>query len=331
MDSSLLQSARQVLLAEARALEAASLRLDGEFDRAVDLLAAHAGKVLVTGIGKSGIIAQKIAATFCSVGQPAVFLHPVEALHGDLGLYTPGDPTVVVSRSGNTAELLRLVTQLKAVASPVIGILGAPQSSLGALMDVVLDASVRAEADPNNLAPTASASVAMGLGDALAIGLIERRGFTPADFARFHPAGQLGRNLLLRVSEVMHPLAQVAAAAAADPLRQVVIAMTSRPLGAACVLDSEGRLAGLVTDGDVRRALRQHDDIRGVVAGDVMTARPATILPGASVHEALRKMEDRGSQISVLPVVDEAGLCVGLLRLHDLYQHQPSSTLKTSG
>ncbi|MGC9999382.1 MAG: KpsF/GutQ family sugar-phosphate isomerase [Bryobacteraceae bacterium] len=325
MDSTLLQSARQVLLAEARALEAASARLDGEFERAVDLLAAHAGKVLVTGIGKSGIIAQKIAATFCSVGQPAVFLHPVEALHGDLGLYTPGDPTIVVSRSGNTAELLRLVTQLKAVASPVIGILGAPQSSLGVLMDVVLDASVRAEADPNNLAPTASASVAMGLGDALAIGLIERRGFTPADFARFHPAGQLGRNLLLRVSEVMHPLAQVATAAATDPLRQVVIGMTSRPLGAACVLDSQGRLAGLITDGDVRRALRQHDDIRGVVAADVMTVRPAAIAPGASVHEALRKMEDRGSQISVLPVVDEMGLCVGLLRLHDLYQHQPSA------
>jgi arabinose-5-phosphate isomerase len=325
MDSTLLQSARQVLLAEARALEAASARLDGEFERAVDLLARHAGKVLVTGIGKSGIIAQKIAATLCSVGQPAVFLHPVEALHGDLGLYTPGDPTIVVSRSGNTAELLRLVTQLKAVASPVIGILGAPQSSLGVLMDVVLDASVRAEADPNNLAPTASASVAMGLGDALAIGLIERRGFTPADFARFHPAGQLGRNLLLRVSEVMHPLAQVATAAATDPLRQVVIGMTSRPLGAACVLDSQGRLAGLITDGDVRRALRQHDDIRGVVAAEVMTARPAAISPGASVHEALRKMEDRGSQISVLPVVDEMGLCVGLLRLHDLYQHQPST------
>jgi arabinose-5-phosphate isomerase len=325
MDSTLLQSARQVLLAEARALEAASARLDGEFERAVDLLARHAGKVLVTGIGKSGIIAQKIAATLCSVGQPAVFLHPVEALHGDLGLYTPGDPTIVVSRSGNTAELLRLVTQLKAVASPVIGILGAPQSSLGVLMDVVLDASVRAEADPNNLAPTASASVAMGVGDALAIGLIERRGFTPADFARFHPAGQLGRNLLLRVSEVMHPLAQVATAAATDPLRQVVIGMTSRPLGAACVLDSQGRLAGLITDGDVRRALRQHDDIRGVVAAEVMTARPAAISPGASVHEALRKMEDRGSQISVLPVVDEMGLCVGLLRLHDLYQHQPST------
>jgi len=253
METSLLQSARRVLLAEAQALEEASSRLNGEFDRALDLLDVPQGKVLVTGIGKSGIVAQKIAATFCSLGQPAVFLHPVEALHGDLGLYSPGDPSVVLSRSGNTAELLRLVAQLRTLKSPVIGILGAPGSALGALMDVVLDASVRAEADPLNLAPTASAVVALGLGDALAIGLTERRGFTPEDFARYHPSGQLGRNLRLTVRQVMHPLERVAVAAADDPLRKVVIEMTQRSLGAACVLDAEGRLGGLVTDGDVRR------------------------------------------------------------------------------
>jgi arabinose-5-phosphate isomerase len=326
METSLLQSARRVLLAEAQALEEASSRLNGEFDRAIDLLDAQQSKVLVTGIGKSGIVAQKIAATFCSLGQPAVFLHPVEALHGDLGLYSPGDPTVVLSRSGNTGELLRLVTQLRALKSPVIGILGVPDSALGALMDVVLDASVRAEADPHNLAPTASAVVALGLGDALAIGLMERRGFTPEDFARFHPSGQLGRNLRLSVSQVMHPLERVATAAAEDPLRKVVIEMTQRSLGAACVLDSEGRLIGIVTDGDVRRALQSHDDIRGVLARDVMTRRPAMVSPGASVHEALRIMEDRPSQIAVLPVVDEeSGRCVGLVRLHDLYQQNPAS------
>jgi arabinose-5-phosphate isomerase len=325
METSLLQSARRVLLAEAQALEEASSRLDGEFDRAIELLDAQQSKVLVTGIGKSGIVAQKIAATFCSLGQPAVFLHPVEALHGDLGLYSPGDPTVVLSRSGNTAELLRLVTQLRALKSPVIGILGAADSALGALMDVVLDASVRAEADAHNLAPTASAVVALGLGDALAIGLMERRGFTAEDFARFHPSGQLGRNLRLSVSQVMHPLERVATAAADDPLRKVVIEMTQRSLGAACVLDSEGRLIGIVTDGDVRRALQSHDDIRGVLARDVMTARPAMVAPGASVHEALRIMEDRPSQIAVLPVVDEeSGQCVGLVRLHDLYQQNPA-------
>ena len=324
MERSLLQSARRVLLAEAQALEEAATRLDGEFDRAIDLLCAQQGKVLLTGIGKSGIVAQKIAATFCSLGQPAVFLHPVEALHGDLGLYSPGDPTVVLSRSGNTGELLRLVAQLRALKSPVIGILGVPKSALGALMDVVLDASVRAEADQNNLAPTASAVVALGLGDALAIGLIERRGFTAEDFARFHPSGQLGRNLRLTVGEVMHPLEQVASAVGEDPLRKVVIEMTQHSLGAACVLDAEGRLAGIVTDGDVRRALQRHDDIRAVVARDVMTQRPSTVSPDASVHEALRMMEDRPSQIAVLPVVDEqSGRCVGLVRLHDLYQQIP--------
>ncbi len=324
MERSLLQSARRVLLAEAQALEEAATRLDGEFDRAIDLLCAQQGKVLLTGIGKSGIVAQKIAATFCSLGQPAVFLHPVEALHGDLGLYSPGDPTVVLSRSGNTGELLRLVAQLRALKSPVIGILGVPKSALGALMDVVLDASVRAEADQNNLAPTASAVVALGLGDALAIGLMERRGFTAEDFARFHPSGQLGRNLRLTVGEVMHPLEQVASAVGEDPLRKVVIEMTQHSLGAACVLDAEGRLAGIVTDGDVRRALQRHDDIRAVVARDVMTQRPSTVSPDASVHEALRMMEDRPSQIAVLPVVDEqSGRCVGLVRLHDLYQQIP--------
>ena len=323
MDPQRLQSAREVLETEAQALTEAASRLDGAFERAVDLLTAHPGKVLVTGIGKSGLIAQKLAATFCSLGQPAVFLHPVEALHGDLGLYEPGDPTVVLSRSGNTGELLSLVARLKQMGSPVIGILGMPRSALGDMMDVVLDGSVRSEADPHNLAPTASAVVALGLGDALAIALMQERGFTPEDFARYHPAGQLGRNLRLRVEEVMHPLAQVAAVELADPLRSVVIAMTQRPLGAACVLDSDGRLLGLVTDGDIRRALQRYDDIRTVTARDVMTLRPSTVAPGESVHEALRIMEDRPSQIAVLPVVAAAsGACVGLVRLHDLYQQQ---------
>lgn len=325
MPESQLSTAREVLLGEARAIEEAASRLDAAFDRAIDLLAAQRGKVLVTGIGKSGIVAQKIAATLCSVGQPAVFLHPVEALHGDLGLYTPGDPTIVLSRSGNTEELLRLVGQLGALASPVIGILGVPRSALGAQMDVVLDASVRAEADPHNLAPTSSAVVALALGDALAIALMQRRGFTPEEFARNHPAGQLGRNLLLQVRDVMHPMGAVASCAPDTPLRQVVIEMTTRNLGAACVLEA-GRLIGLVTDGDVRRALQKFDDIRAITARDVMTARPAAIEPATSVHAALRLMEDRPSQISVLPVVEGAsGVCVGLVRLHDLYQQRPAA------
>jgi arabinose-5-phosphate isomerase len=325
MENSLLSAAQRVLLAEARAIEQASGRLDLEYDRAVEILVHHQGKVLVTGIGKSGIVAQKIAATLCSVGQPAVFLHPVEALHGDLGLYSPGDPTIVISRSGNTEELLRLVARLRALASPVIGLLGMPQSALGRMMDVVIDAGVRAEADPNNLAPTSSAVVAMALGDALAIGVMTRRGFTAEDFARFHPAGQLGRNLLLSVSDVMHPLAECATASPGMVLRDVVVAMTQRPLGAACVLEPDGALAGLVTDGDVRRALQRHEKIRDVTARDVMNAKPTTVTTETSVHEALRLMEDRPSQIAVLPVVDaQSGLAAGLVRLHDLYQHRPA-------
>jgi arabinose-5-phosphate isomerase len=325
MGETLVNTARRVLLNEAQAIEQASARLNEEFDLAVDLLAAHQGKLLLTGIGKSGLVAQKLAATFCSVGQPAVLLHPVEALHGDLGLYAPGDPTIVLSRSGNTEELLRLVARLRALASPVIGLLGVPNSALGRMMDVVIDAGVRAEADPHNLAPTSSAIVAMALGDALAIGLMTRRGFTAEDFARFHPAGQLGRNLLLTVADVMHPLTACATAAPADPLKQVVIAMTKHALGAACILDEDGALAGLITDGDVRRALQRHEKVGGLRARDVMNARPITVTTETSVHEALRVMEDRPSQIAVLPVLEPSGQrCAGLLRLHDLYQQRPT-------
>lgn len=328
MDNSLLSEARRVLMAEAQAIEQAGERLNGEFDRAIDVIVSHQGKLLVTGIGKSGIVAQKIAATFCSVGQPAVFLHPVEALHGDLGLYAPGDPTIVLSRSGNTEELLRLVGRLRALGSPVIGLLGVPQSALGRMMDVVVDAGVRAEADPHNLAPTSSAAVAMALGDALAIGVMTRRGFTAEDFARYHPAGQLGRNLLLTVEDVMHKLDECAVVKPDDGLRDVVIAMTQRALGAACVLDEHGALAGIVTDGDVRRALQRHEKIRDVAARDVMNARPITVSTETSVHEALRLMEDRPSQIAVLPVIDATtGLAAGLLRLHDLYQHRQTPKL----
>jgi arabinose-5-phosphate isomerase len=328
MENSLLSTAQRVLLAEAQAIVEASSRLDAAYDRAVAILVGHPGKLLVTGIGKSGIVAQKIAATFCSVGQPAVFLHPVEALHGDLGLYSPGDPTIVLSRSGNTEELLRLVGRLRALASPVIGLLGVPTSALGRMMDVVLDAGVRAEADPNNLAPTSSAVVAMALGDALAIGVMTRRGFTAEDFARYHPAGQLGRNLLLTVADVMHPLAECAVAGCEVGLRDVVVAMTQRPLGAAFLLEEDGALAGLITDGDVRRALQRHERIRDVVARDVMNSKPTTVTTETSVHEALRLMEDRPSQIAVLPVIDaQSGRAAGLVRLHDLYQHRQSPKL----
>jgi arabinose-5-phosphate isomerase len=320
-DSDPIASGRAVMEAEAEAVRVAALRLDAQFARAVELIAKHTGKIVVTGIGKSGRVGQKIVATFAGTGTPAVFLHPAEAAHGDLGIYAPEDPTILISKSGATNELMRLVGVLHDFRSPLIGILGNPCSPLAAQIDVLLDASVRAEADPHNLAPTASSAVAMALGDALAVAVMQERRFTPEEFALYHPAGQLGRNLSAIVRDVMHCGDDAAWARPEDPLRSLVIAMTRRPLGAACVVDQNGALAGLVTDGDLRRALQAHDDIRPLRAADIMTANPTTIEPDARLHEALRLMENRPSQISVLPVVEPGTRrCLGLLRLHDIYQ-----------
>ncbi len=316
-----LEAAREAMEIEAEAIRAAGRRLDDNLERAVEMILAHPGKVVVTGLGKSGHVARKIVATMCSTGTPAVFLHAAEASHGDLGIYTPGDPTLMVSKSGYTAELMNLIPFLRDLPSQRIGILGNPQSPLAAAMDVVLDASVEREADPGNLAPTASATVALVLGHALTVALMRARNFSVDDFGRYHPGGHLGRSLRLTVSDVLHGREEVAWAWPEDSLKKVVIAMSHYPLGAACVVDSAGRLAGLITDGDLRRALRAHDDIRGLTAADVMTANPVTVSPHARLLDALRLMEDRPSQISVLPVTDPAdGQCLGLLRVHDIYR-----------
>ncbi|MEO8370880.1 MAG: KpsF/GutQ family sugar-phosphate isomerase [Candidatus Solibacter sp.] len=314
-----LAAARAAMEIEAGAIRAAAARLDGELIRAVDLILAHPGKVIVTGIGKSGHIARKIVATLCSTGTAAVFLHPAEAVHGDLGIYTPGDPTVLLSNHGASAELQALVPLLRQFRSPLIGILGNRTSPLAAQMDVLLDASVEREADPHNLAPTASAVTALALGDALAIALMCARNFTPEEFGRFHPGGQLGRNLRLTVSAAMHTGDEVAWVPPDMGLKDVIIAMTRRPLGGACVLSADGVLVGFLTDGDLRRALTNHDDIRTLSASDAMTSRPVTVGPDASLGQALELMERRRSQISALPVVDEGGRAVGLLRIHDIY------------
>jgi arabinose-5-phosphate isomerase len=305
---------------EAEAITCAAGRLDDQFLVAARLIEDHhPGKVVVTGLGKSGFVAQKLAATMCSTGTPAVFLHPVDALHGDVGIYAAGDPTIILSKSGTTMELLRLIPVLRGLNSPLIGIIGTPMSPLAKEMDIVLDASVRAEADPYNLAPTASTAVATALGDALALAIRRARNLTPEDFAQLHPAGQLGRNLRVTVRQVMHGADEVAWASAESSMKQVIIAMNRFPLGAACVRDDDGALRGLITDGDLRRALQMNDDIRDVKAGGLMTIAPVTVSPDATLQDALRLMEDRPSQISVLPVV-EGGRCLGLVRLHDLYQ-----------
>jgi len=314
-----LQAARCAMEIEARSLDCAAARLDDQLVRAVELILAHPGKVVVTGIGKSGHIARKIVATLCSTGTAAVFLHPAEAVHGDLGVYTPGDPTVLISKNGTSRELLALVPVLRDFHSPLIGIVGSRSSPLTVQLDVMLDATVEREADPGNLAPTASAITALSLGHALAIALMSARHFTAEQFGRFHPGGQLGRNLRMKVREVMHGGDEAAFVGPQASLKEMIIAMTQRPLGAACVVSPDGSLAGFVTDGDLRRALTMHDDIRGLCADDVMTRTPVTIGPDATLAAALELMERRRSQISVLPVTDETGRALGVIRLHDVY------------
>ena len=229
----------------------------------------------------------------------------------------------MISKSGSTAELIELLPALRELRVSLIGILGSVKSPLAREMDVVLDASVQREADPGGFMPTASSTVALAVGHALAVALMEARGFGADHFSQLHGGGQLGRNLRLRVKDVMHSGDEVAWVALTDSLKHVVIAMSKRALGAACVIDPDGRFAGLITDGDVRRALQVHDDIRTLAASDVMTKSPVSVGPEALVHDALRLMEDRPSQISVLPVIDEV-LCLGLIRLHDIYQSSSS-------
>ncbi len=316
-----IQVAKEVMEKEASALTQASARIDRNFLKALELILPHPGKLVVSGIGKSGHIAQKIAATLASTGTPAVFLHAAEAVHGDLGIYTPGDPSILISKSGSTAELLRLIPILRQFKSSLIAIVGNLKSPIAQQADVVLDTRVDQEADPLNLVPTSSTTVALALGDALAVALMHARQFTDQDFARYHPAGQLGRNLWLRVADVMHQGEAVAWVGPQTPLRQVIIAMTERPLGAACVVDGDFNLLGLITDGDLRRALVNHDDIRPLLAEDCMTKKPLTVTPEVSLKETARLMEERTSQISVLPVLEaQSRKCLGLVRIHDVYQ-----------
>ena len=320
-DSELKTIAAKILRKEGQELIDTADRIPEPMARVCEIIANHPGKVVICGMGKSGLIAQKIAATLCSIGSKAVFLHAAEAVHGDLGIYAPGDPTIVISKSGATEELVRLIPILKEFNSQLIGILGNLKSPLADQMDVVLDASVSKEADPLGIVPTSSTTLTLAIGDALAAVLMSHRGFNHDDFAKLHPAGDLGRRLRLTVEKIMQPIKDVATVHLDDNLRKVVIEMTEKPQGAALVMDGDSTLLGIVTEGDLRRCLAENGDIDQLKVSEVMTENPVSVNLDAPLNDAVTLMEDRKSQISVLPVVNGDGKsCAGLLRLHDVYQ-----------
>jgi len=306
---------------QANALLHAADRLDATaFDTAVSLVAGTEGRIVLSGAGTSGIIARKIAATLTSTGTAALFLHPSDALHGALGIVTGDDVAVLISNSGETDELLVLLPYLEHRKVPVIAIVGNMASTLAARSVVALDAFAAREACPLNLAPTASTSVALALGDALAMTVMEVKQLTPEQFAFNHPSGRLGKRLTLKVDDLMRGGSDRPAVGPATPWLEVVTAVSNGGLGAVTVEDGNGLLLGIVTDGDVRRTVETTppEAMPTLTAGDVMTAQPVSVLPGTLAYDGLQIMENRPTQISVLPVVDERGRCLGLVRLHDL-------------
>jgi arabinose-5-phosphate isomerase len=306
---------------ESSAIAQTADRLNSEqVDRVIDLLANCKGKVVLLGIGKSGIIAQKVAATMTSTGTAAVYLHPSDALHGGLGIVTSADVVIVLSNSGETDEVIEMLPYLHHRRVPIVALVGNLNSTLARRADAVLDASVDEEACPLNLAPTTSTTVALALGDALALTLMQVKGITLDDFAINHPAGRLGKRLTLKVSDLMHAGARNPTISAGAQWLEVVRQISNGGLGAVNVVDEQGRLAGVITDGDLRRAIERldHAALEYLKGDDFMTRSPVVATPDLLAFQALRLMEDRPSQISVLPVVDDNGLCVGLLRLHDI-------------
>jgi len=308
----------ELLRLEAEAIANAAQRLDGaQVERAAQLVLDCSGKIIVMGIGKSGVIAQKIAQTMTSTGTVAIYVHPTDAMHGGLGVIAVGDVVIALSNSGETEELVAILPSLQKRGVSMISIVGNAASTLARQSDAFLDASVDQEACPLNLAPTASTTVAVAVGDALAMSIMETRGLTPEDFAANHPAGRLGKRLTIAVQDLMHESPNVSPK---DGWLDVVRAISKSALGAVNVVDDSSRLLGIVTDGALRRTIEKTEpgDFATLTAELMMTRAPVTTTPATLAFDALRLMEDRTSQISVLPVVDGEGKCVGLLRLHDI-------------
>lgn len=316
-----LELARKVLQIEAAAILGLVDRLNGDFERAVDLVYECKGRVLVTGMGKSGIICRKIAATFSSTGTSAFFLHPAEAIHGDLGAIRDEDVVIALSHSGETEELVRLIESIRRIGARLIVITGAPRSTLGRAADVTLDCSIAEEACPMNLVPTASTTASLALGDALAMTLLVRKGFREEHFASLHPGGKIGKKLMT-VESVMQGGDAAPRVTLATAMPDVIHQMSSKRLGMTCVVDADGRLAGVFTDGDLRRLMmkRPPNAVLGLSAGEAMTPNPLTISRGVLAVEALRIME--AHKITSVVVVDEDRKVEGVVHLHDLWRTQ---------
>ena len=314
--STIIAKGKEVIRIEGKAVAALEGRIGEEFAKAVMLLEQCRGRVIITGVGKSGIIARKIVATMNSTGTPAVFLHPGDAVHGDLGIVRSGDVMICISKSGNTDEINTLLPMIKRIGVPIISLVGAAASTLARESEVVLDASVEAEACPHDLAPTASTTAALALGDAIAVALLEQREFGRDDFALYHPGGTLGKRLLLRVDELMVTGEGIPRVTAAVPLRDAIVEMTTKRLGCTCVVRPDGTLDGIVTDGDLRRLLQKHSDVSALTAGMVMTRNPKTARKGSLAYLVLQEME--AHKITQIIVVDEANRPAGVVHLHDL-------------
>jgi arabinose-5-phosphate isomerase len=314
----MLDIAKRVLQIEADAILALQQRLDGDFTRAIDILIACQGKVVVTGMGKSGLICQKIAATMASTGTPTFFLHPAEGIHGDLGMLSRGDVVIAVSYSGETEEVCRILPVIKRMGLPLITMSGKPKSTLGIAGDVHLDISVAEEACPLGLAPTASTTATLAMGDALAVVLLNQRGFRAEDFAMFHPGGALGKKLLLRVEDLMHVAGDIPLVSPDTLLRDALFEITSKKLGVTGVVDSEGALSGVFTDGDLRRIMERGLETLQLPIADVMSTAPKRILRRNLAAKALQIMEHHSITSLFVFEDEQSRIPIGIIHLHDL-------------
>jgi len=312
-----LERSQEVLRVEARAVNRLAVAINGEYLRALQAIEKVRGRVLLTGVGKSGLIARKIAATFSSTGTPSYFVHAGEALHGDLGMVTGDDIILAVSSSGETREIMRLIPAVKRIGAGLIVITSSPESSLAEQADLVLDTLVEGEACPLGLAPTTSTTVALALGDAMAMALTSLKGLTEEDFALFHPGGSLGRKLLTTVKDVLEIRKQNPQVKQADTIQQALFVMTDSRMGSTSVVDHEGRLTGIITDGDIRRAAgKQEGNLTKKTVSEVMTDNPSKVKPDLLAAEALNLMEEQ--EINHLPVIDENNRPLGMVNFQDL-------------